>query len=432
MLSLAIPVIVAELGWITMGIVDTIMVRRLGPAAIGAVGTGSTIFMALMVLGMGTIFALDTFVSQNFGAGRIDECHRWLWVGLQLSGVLSVVLLVIAFLGVDFLPRAGLHPEVLSLLRPYLSHLLWSAPPLLVYTVFRRYLQSMNVVRPVMVALVTANVVNAGANWILISGRLGFPALGVVGSAYATIAARIYMACFLLSVVWLKERRRPSGLHDIRLVVEGARIWELMRLGFPAALQIGLEVGVFAAASTLAGRITPLALAANQIALNVVSFFFMIPLGLNSAAAVRVGQAVGRGDMAGVRIAGWTAIALALSYALITSASFVAWPELFLRIFTDDATVLRVGTSLLMICAIFQPFDGCQVVCTGALRGLGDTRTPMLLNLAGHWFIGLPVGYLLCFPRGWGVEGLWAGLALGLILIGAALTWVWHKRSHPL
>jgi MATE family multidrug resistance protein len=202
-----------------------------------------------------------------------------------------------------------------------------------------------------------------------------------------------------------------------------------VRLGFPAALQIGLEVGVFAASSTLAGRITPLALAANQIALNVVSFFFMIPLGLNSAAAVRVGQAVGRRDMAGVRTAGWTAIALALSYALITSASFVAWPQLFLRIFTDDATVLRVGTSLLMICAIFQPFDGCQVVCTGALRGLGDTRTPMLLNLAGHWFIGLPVGYVLCFLRGWGIEGLWTGLAIGLILIGTVLTFVWHRRS---
>jgi multidrug resistance protein, MATE family len=383
-----------------------------------------------MVLGMGTIFALDTFVSQSFGAGKIAECHRWLWVGLQLSGVLSVLLLVLAFLCVELLPHAGLHPDVLSLLQPYLSHLLWSAPPLLVYTVFRRYLQSMNVVRPVMVALVTANLINFAANWVLIHGRLGFPALGVVGSAYATVAARIYMTGFLLAVVWLKERRRPSGLHDIRPIVEGERMWRLLRLGFPAALQVGLEVGVFAASSTLAGRITPLALAANQIALNVVSFFFMIPLGLNSAAAVRVGQAVGRDDAAGVRIAGWTAIALALIYAMIMSIAFVGWPGFFLRLFTDDPTVLRVGAWLLLICAIFQPFDGSQVVCTGALRGLGDTRTPMLLNLAGHWLIGLPIGYVLCFHRGWGIEGLWSGLALGLILIGTALVLVWQNKSR--
>jgi MATE family multidrug resistance protein len=432
MLSLAIPVIIAELGWITMGIVDTVMVRRLGPAAIGAVGTGSTIFMALMVLGMGTLFALDTFVSQNFGAGRIAECHRWLWAGLQLSGVLSALLVVIALLCLVLLPRVGLHPDVLALLQPYLFQLLWSAPPLLVYTVLRRYLQSMNVVRPVMVALVTANVINAAANWILINGRMGFPAFGVVGSAYATVAARVYMACFLLAVVWVSERRRPSGLHDIRLIVEGERMWQLVRLGLPAAIQIGLEVGVFAAASTLAGRLTPLALAANQIALNVVSFFFMIPLGLNSAAAVRVGHAHGRRDPHGIRTAGWTAIVLSLGYAVVMSAAFVGWPVAFLRVFTDDVSVLRVGASLLMICALFQPFDGLQVVCTGALRGLGETRIPMLLNLAGHWAIGLPLGYVLCFRRGWGVEGLWAGLALGLMLIGAGLVWVWQARSGVL
>ena len=207
-------------------------------------------------------------------------------------------------------------------------------------------------------------------------------------------------------------------------------MWRLARLGFPAAMQIGLEVGIFAAASTLVGRITPLALAANQIALNVVSF--LIPLGLNSAASVRVGHSVGRHDAAGVSVAGWTALTLGLVYAAVASTAFVAWPNLFLRMFTDDVAVLRMGGSLLMICAIFQPFDAFQVVCTGALRGLGDTRTPMVLNLVGHWGIGLPLGYVLCFDRGWGVEGLWAGLALGLMLIGAVLVWVWQTRSQEL
>jgi MATE family multidrug resistance protein len=429
MLRLAWPVIVAELGWITMGIVDTVMVSQLGPAAIGAVGTGSTMFFALMVLGMGTLFALDTFVSQQFGAGRVDECHRWLFAGLQLAAVMSVLLVGVAFVGVSLLPFAGIHPAVIVLLQPYLAALLWSVPPLLAYTVFRRYLQAMNVVRPVMLTLVTANLINAGANWALVSGHLGLPALGVVGSAYATLAARVYLAAMLLGVILYRERKNPSGFHDVPFIAERARMSELLRIGLPSAVQLMLEIGVFAASSVLAARIAPMALAANQIVLNVVSFFFMIPLGLSSAAAVRVGQAVGRRDPDGVRRAGWSALGLSLAFALCMSAAFSIAPGPFLAIFTADASLLHVGTTLLLICALFQPFDGFQVVATGALRGLGDTRTPMLLNLVLHWAIGLPVAYLLCFRAGWGVVGLWSGLGLSLTLIGLILLAVWHHRS---
>lgn len=429
MLRLAWPVILAELGWISMGIVDTVIVRALGPAAIGAVGTGSTIFLTLMVLGMGTLLALDTFVAQNFGAGRIDECHRWLFAGLQLGAILSIGLVILAAGVLAILPHAGIHPDVLALLDPYLTHLLWSAPPLLAYTVFRRYLQAMNVVRPTMIALLSANLINAAANWVLVYGRLGFPALGVVGSAYATDAARLYLAVFLLGVILWRERMRPSGLRDVRFQLEPARMWRLVRLGVPAALQVTLEVGVFAAASALAARITPVALAAHQIVLNVASFFFMVPFGLSSAAAVRVGQAVGRDDPQGVRLSGWIALGLSLLYALFISVLFVARPDAFLRIFTNDEMLLRVGASVLFICAVFQPFDGFQTVATGALRGLGETRIPMLMNLVGHWAVGLPVGYALCFAFGWGIEGLWIGLAVGLMLIGGVLLAVWHRRS---
>lgn len=429
MLRLAWPVVLAELGWITMGIVDTVIVRALGPAAIGAVGTGSTIFLTLMVLGMGTLLALDAFVAQNFGAGRLDECHRWLFAGLQLAAALSILLVGLTLAAAALLPAAGLHPEVLELLQPYLAQLAWSVPTLLAYTVFRRYLQAMNLVRPIMFALVSANLVNAAADWMLVYGRLGAPALGVVGAAYATALARLYLAVFLGGVILLNERRRPSGLRDVPFAFEPARIWRLVRLGVPAALQVALEVGVFAAASALAARITPLAVAANQIVLNIAGFFFMVPFGLSSAAAVRVGQAVGRGDAHGVRTAGATALALALAYALCMSALFMGWPRLFLEIFTEEEALLRVGTAVLFICALFQPFDGCQTVATGALRGLGETRIPMLWNLAGHWALGLPVGYALCFRYGWGVVGLWVGLGLGLGLIGAALFVVWLRRS---
>jgi len=430
MLRLAIPVAIAEIGWISMGIVDTVIVGPIGPAAIGAVGTGSTMFFGVVVFGMGMLLALDTFVAQSYGAGRIDECHRWLFAGLQLAALLSVGLVAVSIVGVVLLGRAGIHPDVIVLLQPYLYALLWSVPPLLAYTVFRRYLQAMNAVRPVMVTLVTANVINAVGNWVLVYGHWGSPALGVVGSAYATLAARIYLAGTLFAVIWYRERTRPSGLHDVPFVIDPSRLRALARLGVAAAFQISLEVGVFATASALAATITPIAVAANQVVLNVVSFFFMVPLGVSSAAAVRVGQAVGRQDPRGVRLAGWAALGIAVVFALVMSAVYSFAPRMLLRIFTDDVTVLGVGTTLLLICALFQPFDGAQVVATGALRGLGDTRTPMLLNLAAHWCLGLPIAYWLCFSRGWGVAGLWTGLATSLMLIGASLVGVWHWRSR--
>lgn len=432
MSSIAWPVILAEIGWVLMGIVDTMVVGPLGPAAIGAVGTGSTMFFAVMVLGIGTLFALDTFVAHSYGAGRLDECHRWLYTGLQLAMVMSVVLVALGLVGVRLLTWSGIQPDVLSLLQPYLTALLWSAPPLLFFTVLRRYLQAMNTVRPILVAVIVANVINAGANIVLVYGYFGVPALGVVGSAYATLIARVCLAVMFWWVVAERERQRPSGLHDVPFRWAIEPMWRLVRLGAPAAFQIALEVGVFAAAAALAGRISASALAANQIVLNIAGFFFMVPFGLSSAAAVRVGQAMGRRDPGGVRRAGWSALGLALGFAVVVATLFVVVPGPFIRVFTNDPGVVQTGIVLLLVCAVFQPFDSFQSVSTGALRGLGDTRTPMLANLVGHWCLGLPVAYLLCFSRGWGVVGLWTGLSFGLVLIGSFLIVVWYRRSRDI
>ena len=430
MTTLAVPVVLAEMGWFTMSLVDTVMVGPLGPAAIGAVGTGSILFMTLMVFGFGTLLALDTFVSQSFGAGRIDECHRWLFAGVQLATLLSVVLMAASVAGLALLPAVGFHPELLGELTSYMTHLVWSAPPLLAYVVFRRYLQAMNLVRAIMVALVAANVMNAFVNWALIFGNMGMPAMGVAGAAYATVVSRVVLAVSLLGIIFYNERGTPSGLHDVPFKWEGRRVWRLFQLGWPAAMQITLEVGVFAAASALAARIGPLASAANQVVLNIAGFIFMIPYGIGSAAAVRVGQAVGRRDAPGVRRAGWAALSLASAVMTGAAVLFLTVPAALIRVYSTDATVVDVGIVLLFICSVFQLFDGLQTVATGALRGLGDTRTPMVLNLVGHWAIGLPIGYVLCFNRGWGVAGLWAGLSVGLILIGGSLLMVWHVKSR--
>src|SRR5262245_58548367 len=194
MFSLAWPVVLAEMGWVLMGIVDIRMVGPLGPAAIGAVGNGTLLFMWIVMPGFGTLLALDTFIAQSYGAGRIDECHRWLFAGVQLAAMLAVVITVLALTAVSLLPRFGFHPDVLAAIQPYMWHLTWSVAPLLAYVAFRRYLQALHIVRPVAIALILANVLNWLANWLFVTGKLGLPALGVIGSAYATVISRLFLA----------------------------------------------------------------------------------------------------------------------------------------------------------------------------------------------------------------------------------------------
>jgi MATE family multidrug resistance protein len=432
MFSLAVPVVLAELGWMTMGLVDTLMVGRIGPEAIGAVGIGSSLFMGICIFAMGLLLGLDTLVSHAFGAGRLDECHNWLAHGVVLSLVLAVPITLLVLGLSSSLKGLGLHPEVLRLAQPYLSILAWSIPPLLLYASFRRYLQGMGVVRPVMIALVTANILNAVVCWILIFGHFGLPALGVRGAAWATVAARVVMCGFLFCAIVLREHGRRPGLFETPLGIDMHRMRRLIALGLPAASQVTLEVGVFAAATALAGRLPPASLAAHQIAINIASLTFMVPLGVSSAGAVRVGHAVGRRDAAGAARSGWTAFLFGTLFMTCAAATFLIMPRALIGAFTSDASVLKTGTALLFVAAVFQLFDGVQGVATGVLRGLGDTRTPMLWNLAGHWFIGLPLGYALCFTAGLGVIGLWWGLSSGLIICGVALLIVWSRRIRRL
>jgi MATE family multidrug resistance protein len=432
MFKLALPVVMAELGWMTMGLVDTLMVGRLSPEAIGAVGVGSSIFMGVVIFAMGLLLGLDTLVAQAFGAGRIDECHRWLAHGTVLALLLSPPLVWLLRAITASLDSWGLDPDVWVLTTAYLGVVVWSVPPLLLYAAFRRYLQGMAVVRPVMIALVSANVANAVLNWILIFGHFGLPALGVNGAAWATVGSRVVMAAFLFAVIVYREYGQRPGLFETPIRIELGWMRRLLVLGAPAAGQVTLEVGVFAAATALAGRLAPVSLAAHQIAINIAAFTFMVPLGVASAGAVRVGHAVGRGDAPAAERAGWTALLFGVGFMAIAALSFVTAPRVLIGAFTADAGVLRVGVTLLMVAAVFQLFDGLQGVATGVLRGLGDTRSPMLWNLAGHWFIGLPLGYTLCFALGFDVIGLWWGLSSGLIICGVALLIVWYHRIHML
>lgn len=432
LMKLAGPVILAEVGWMSMGLVDTIMVGPLGPAAIAATGMGSSVFAAIVIFGMGLMLGLDAYVSQAHGAGNERECLLWLHQGVWLACGVAPIVMVLAWVAYATLDLWGLHPETRQLVGPYMRVIAFGALPLLLYAAFRRYLQGMHLVGPVMIALITANLINAAGNWVLIYGNLGMPALGVVGSAWATTAARVYMAAFLYLAIRLEHQRRGHRHPRVDLGIDLDRIRRLVRLGFPAASQVTLEVGVFAAATALAGQLDPVASGAHQIALNIASLAFMVPLGLASAAAVRVGFAYGGGDLHRAARAGWTALASGGLTMTAIGLVFFLWPQALLRVFSTDPRILDIGVSLLAIAAAFQLFDGTQAVVTGALRGISETRMPMLVNFVGHWFLGLPVGYALCFRFGWGVQGLWIGLSIGLVVAALVLTVVWWKRTATL
>jgi MATE family multidrug resistance protein len=456
MLRLAVPLAMAELGWMAMGFVDTLMAGRLGAAAIGAGSLGSMLFFPIVICGVGMLAGMDTLVAQAFGARDDAACRRTLVQGLWIAvGVAPVVALLLA-LTIPLLRALGTNPRVMELLGPFIRALLWGVPPLLFYTVFRRYLQAMNIVKPITFAVVSANLLNFAGNWVFMYGNWGAPRLGLEGSGFSTSISRVYIALVLLIAVLRHQRKataaakkcgsqaeppappmanRPPALVGQALPPANLNyrphfplIRRLLALGFPSAMQIFVEGAVFGAVTVMAARFDEVSLAAHSIAVNVISITFMVPLGISSAAAVRVGQAVGRKDSPGIAVSGWTALLLGAAFMSAAGLALAIVPRWIARLYTPEVAVIGASAGLLRIAALFQIFDGLQVVATGALRGLGDTRTPAIAHFAGYWIVGMPVAWFLCFTYGWGVTGIWVGLTSALILIGTLLLAAWHRE----
>ena len=429
---LAVPVVLSELGWMAQGVVDTIMVGRLGPASIGAVALGNAVFYTPSLFGIGLLLGLDTLVSQAYGRKDYDECHRWLAQGIYLALMVTPLTMGSIWLASYGYSHFGIAPEVAAPAASYLRILNWGTLPLLIYGGTRRYLQGVGQVRVVTVTFVGANLFNWLGNWVLIYGHWGMPRMGVDGSALSTVIARLFMALSLLGFAWRYERRRGHPLFRHWAGPAAASIRQLMRLGAPAAGQIVLEVGAWNLATLAAGWLTPVALATHQIALNYAAITYMVPLGVGAAAAVSVGHALGAGDPARARRAGWLALALGTGFMLLAAVVFLVAPRPLIALYTTDAQVMAVAPGLLLLAAAFQIFDGIQTVSTGALRGLGETRAPMLANLVGYWVVGLPLGLTLCFVLKWGIYGLWIGLTLALIVIASTLLLRWSRDSRRL
>jgi multidrug resistance protein, MATE family len=432
MVALAVPVVLSELGWMAQGVVDTIMVGRLGPAAIGAVALGNAVCYTPSLFGIGLLLGLDTLVAQAHGRKDFDECHRWLAQGIYLAMLVTPLVMVAVWLASFGYAHFGIGAEVAGPAASYLRLLNWGTLPLLIYGGSRRYLQGVGQVRVVTVTFVGANLLNWLGNWVLIYGKWGAPRMGVDGSALSTVVSRLFMALALVGFAWRYERKRGHPLFQHWAGPSFKKIEQLVRLGAPAAGQIVLEVGAWNGATLAAGWLTPVALATHQIALNYAAITYMVPLGVSAATAVAVGHAVGAGDAGRARRAGWLGLGLGTGFMLLAAVVFLVAPRPLIALYTTDARVMAVGPGLLLLAAAFQIFDGIQTVSTGALRGLGETRAPMAANLVGYWVLGLPLGLTLCFVAKWGIYGLWIGLTLALVVIALTLLLRWNRDSRIL
>jgi MATE family multidrug resistance protein len=419
MLRLAMPVVFVQVGMMAMGVVDTIMVGHISAQALAAVALGNLYFFSLAVFAMGTLMVLDPVVAQAVGARDRPAVARAVQRGVLLAGLLTLPATLLLTVAAPVFTLARQPTEVVPLAAAYALRSVPGTFPFLLFIVFRQSLQAMRRTVPIVAAIIAANLANAALNWVLIFGHLGFPAMGVVGSAWATSVSR----ALLVVALWLAARRDLAPL----LSPWRTQVWQLaplgrmLRLGLPIGAQHLLEFGAFALVALMMGWLGTRQMAGHQIAINLAALTFMVPLGVGDAASVLVGQAVGRGDPGGTRGAARAALASGATFMAATAALFLLFAEPLARLYSRDVEVIAIAAALIPIAGVFQVFDGLQVVAAGVLRGVGDTRGPMLVNLLGYWVLGLPLSVSLGFVAGLGPVGLWWGLVLGLGVVAASL-----------
>ncbi len=428
---LALPVILGQVATMATGFVDTVMAGRLGPLALASVAIGSAIWSAGLLFLLGTLMSLSALVSQLHGAGRILAIGRLLrqayWLAAVLAGLFWLYLQgaspIIQWLGVD----PAIHP----LARGYLDGIAWGTPALAGFFVLRFFCEGMSVTRATFYFGLLALVVNVPANYVFMYGKLGLPAMGAPGIGMATAFVEWVQLLAILLYVRRQPELRATGLLGFSRP-RWPRIRQLLQVGLPIGFMVFFEGSLFVAVSLLMGTLGPLVVAAHQVAINYSSMVFMIPMGLGSALTVRVGNAVGRGDFQGVRRAGGVGLVLVLTTQLLSAGVMLAFPAQIARIYTDDAQVIDLVVQLLWLAALFQLPDGLQVAAAGALRGLKDTRVPMLINVVAYWLIGMPLAWWLGFRAELGARGLWMGLIAGLSVAAVLLLWRFHRLSRRL
>jgi MATE family multidrug resistance protein len=417
--SLAIPVVAVQLGFMAMGAVDTIMVGHLSATMLAAVALGNLYFFNVSIFSAGTLMALDPLVAQAIGANDSLAVSRAVQRGLALALGLSVLTALLLAPAAPFLRVLHQPPEIIPDASAYLRISIAGVVPFLAFVVLRQSLQAMHRVAPMVWTIVIANLLNAGLNWVFVYGHLGSPALGVSGSAIATAISRWVMMILLLVFAWRELEPNLVPLH--RDVFEWPPLRRMLAVGLPIGSQQLLEAAAFGAIGLLMGVLGTIEMAAHQIAITLAALTFMVPLGVGSAAAVRVGHAIGAGDRTRAREAIRAAYLCGVGFMVLTAVGFLAAPKLLASAFSSDTRVIALAVLLIPIAGVFQIFDGGQAVGAGVLRGAGDTKAPLIVMLAAYWLVGVPVSAYLGFKTDLRAAGLWWGFVISLGTVAVLL-----------
>lgn len=433
---LALPLAAAQAGGQLMGLVNVAVLGRFGAAELAGAGLANALFFAASVVGMGIVFGIDPLISQAIGAGEHVRARRVFWQGVWLSIAVSAALMLVLIGAIFLIPLIGAKAELTRPATIYLLVRTTSVVPFLLFFVCRAYLQALGNTRPMLVAMLAANVVNVLADILFVFGGgilpewagplRAVPSMGVGGAALATVLCSILQ----LAIVGRAVHSIDVGEHvDHR--ASRSDVAQAFHVGLPIGLHMGAEVGVFALVALLAGRLGTLHLAAHQLVIGLASFTFTVAVGVASAGTVRVGVAIGARDTLGTRIAGHATFIAGIAVMGVSALAFALVPRPIARLVTNQPHVIAAAVPLLLVAAVFQLSDGIQAVGAGVLRGAGDTKFTFYANLAGHWLIGLPVALYLGFTKGMGIVGLWWGLCAGLTAVAAFLfvRFEWLSRT---
>ena len=435
--ALALPLIGTQLAQISMMTVDVVLLGRLSAEALAAGALGTNVVYVLITFTLGVLMAVSPMIAQARGRKRhsVREVRRSVRQGFWAVIAIGVPCMAVIWHTEAILVALGQSPVNAAAAQSYAHAMLWGFLPSAGFMLLRFFVAALSRPTPGLVVMLLAVVLNAVLAWAMIFGRLGLPALGVVGAGLATSIANGFSFAALLGFVLLDRRLRRYHILGRFWRPDWHRLGELFRVGLPIGFILLLEVGLFSAALQLMGLLGTAEIAAHQIALQCAAIAFMVPLGIGQAATVRVGLAAGARDPVAVKRAGW--VALGLGVAFMSSTALLMWsvPHALVGLFLDldrpeNARVVALAVAFLGLAALFQVVDGVQTIALGALRGLKDTRVPAMLAAAGYWLVGFPVGALLAFRAGMGGVGVWWGLAIGLAVVAVLALARFSRRER--
>ncbi|WP_299699988.1 MATE family efflux transporter [uncultured Pontibacter sp.] len=429
---LAYPVVLSQLGHIMVSVFDSLMVGQIGTIPLAAASLGNSIFTITLVFGLGVSYSITPLIAAADGRRNYTRISLLLLNGLFSNLLLGIVLFIAGYFLSPYITWLNQPEEVVRQAIPYMNILFLSMVPLMVFQAFRQFAEGLSLTKQAMYISIVANALNIVLNYILIFGKLGFEPMGLVGAGWATLISRIIMALMMGGYVLYAKRFAAFHRFLTFRYLSFVHMYHIFRLGLPISGQMVFEMGAFSFSAIMIGWLGARELAAHQIAINVASVTYMMASGIAAAATIRVGNQKGLRNFRSMRMAGISSFAMGTIFMMVSGLLMIAGKNFIPSLYIDDPIVIELASTLLIIAALFQISDGVQVVGLGALRGLEDVRIPGLISLIAYWVIGLPVGYILCFKAGFGANGVWTGLLVGLSVAAILLFWRFKMLSYRL